>query len=305
MEKKISRLIFLIHNKTLFKQIYYAKIKRHKLFADFDDAEQYETNYIFNYKFNYENPRSFNEHIVNLKKYYRNDLWRQCADKLGSKEFLEKIELGNYLPKVYGVYSDSSKININELPDKFVLKANHDCGSIFVCNKKTTNFNDVFKKMDKSLTKKYSNNNYEWVYDSIEPKLFAEELLLPFFGSNLVDYKLFCINGVFRFGFVCINRNSDIRFALFDNQFNIIEDCEFIHLFPKKKDIPPKPKKWKEMVEVAEKIGKHFKFVRVDMFYCEGEKIKIGELTFFSHSGHGQFTKKAFDFKFGKFFEDE
>ena len=25
-------------------------------------------------------------------------------------------------------------------------------------------------------------------------------------------------------------------------------------MFPKKKDIPPKPKKWKEMVEIAEKI---------------------------------------------------
>ena len=57
------------------------------------------------------------------------------------------------------------------------------------------------------------------------------------------------------------------------------------------------------MTKIAETIGSHFDFVRVDL-YNTTEGIKIGELTFCSQSGYGLFTKKEFDFKYGKYFED-
>ena len=57
-------------------------------------------------------------------------------------------------------------------------------------------------------------------------------------------------------------------------------------IYDKPSDIDfQKPKLFDEMIELSEKISKHFKFLRVDL-YTNNERIFVGELT--NHPGnHG------------------
>lgn len=300
MQKKFSRVRFLLHNHTFFKTVYAHFFRKH--FENVVRDQNYRANKLLNYKFDCSKPRTFNEYIVWIKLNYRNELWKRCADKIESKKFLSSIGLGDYLPKTFGIYNHSNEINLDMLPDKFVLKTNHDCGTVFICEKGVTDFKRIFKKLDDALCTKYSNSNEEWVYENIKPRIFAEELLIPNAHiKELVDYKFFMFAGEIGFGFTAQNRFKDTRFTLFDKNFNPIP-CEYVYLKPAKKDWPVKPKCWDEMMDICNKISKHFEFVRVDLYWTNNGP-RIGELTFFSQGGMGPFTKKKYDFEFGKLFE--
>lgn len=302
IKKTFNDLLFNIHNKTLFRVIFYALF--YKNMKDKKKRHEKKTKLFFNYKFNYLEPHSFNEYLIWIKLYYRNDLWKLCADKLKCKEFLIENGFEKYVPKTLGVYNSSKDIKLDDLPQKFVLKTNHDSGSVFICDKSKTDFSSVFKRLDSSIKNNYSASSLEWFYDDIKPLIFAEELLTPSIETpnDLIDYKFFVFSGRFRFGFAAVNRSVAPRFNLFENDFKMV-NCEYIHLKSPKKKQPVKPSSFDELKDLAEKIGKHFDFVRVDL-YNTNEGPKIGELTFTSMSGFGQFTKKEYDFKYGEYFKD-
>lgn len=303
MEKRLSKFKRLIKTSTLFNYIIYKMYHKRwrKKYTDDIDYDNKVNTCLLKYKFDLRNPRTFNEHICYLKYFYHNDLWCKCADKIKCKDFLKDIGLEKYIPKTYGIYKSSKEINLDELPNKFVLKTNHDSGSVFVCDKNTTDFNEVFLKLDNSLINDYSSNehNHEWVYRNIDKKIFAEELLYPNQGNDLFDYKFFSFNGEVKFGYIMSNRNKDVKLDLFmvDN-FNFIK-CE--HVYSKSKSKFLKPSNYEEMIDICKKIGKYFSFVRIDL-YNTNNGIKIGELTFFPTSGHGKFTPTKYDFEFGKYF---
>ncbi|MDY4935564.1 MAG: ATP-grasp fold amidoligase family protein [Candidatus Enteromonas sp.] len=252
-----------------------------------------------NYKPDLEKPKSFNERITYLKLYYKNNLWKQCADKLGSKKYLKSIGLEKYLPKTYAVYSNSNDINEKELPNKYVLKTNNDCGSVFIKNRDDINLDKIKKALNNSLRKNYVSSTNEWVYEDIEPKIFVEELLIPESGNDLIDYKFFTFNGEIVFINVISNRDYDVKNFSVDENYNLLP---FIRCYFLPKKIMPAPKCFEEMKMIVKNIAKNFDFVRVDM-YATKDGPRIGELTFFPSSGKGIFIPKKYDFQYGKYFD--
>lgn len=303
MVKTISKIRELIKTKSLLSRIK-LKLWLKKDHSNLSDVEKENEmcTIIHGYDFDCVHPRSFNEKIVWLKHFYHNDLWCKCADKLGSKEFIKSIGLEKYIPKTYAIYNSIDEIDLDKLPNKFMLKTNHDCGGVYFCEKGKTDFKIVFEKLQTNLNRKYSQNNYEWVYDNIERKIFAEEVLISEKPDDLIDYKFYCYGGFAKHLFVAVNRQTDIRFAFFDTDFKHIPSY-YIHLQPNKKDMPKKPFCYDEMLDVVNKIAKYFEFVRIDM-YSTKDGPKVGELTFFTHSGCGKIYPTAIDFEFGKFFDE-
>ena len=102
-----------------------------------------------------------------------------------------------FLPKIYGIYKNVEEIDFTLLPQSFVLKTNHDCGGVvlvqdkdeFLNNKKV--FQESMDKLRKHLNTNYYTKTREWHYDSIEPRVFVEEML----GENLSDYRFHCFGG--------------------------------------------------------------------------------------------------------------
>lgn len=305
MEKTISKLKFHLITGTILSKIKFKLFsKKWRKHLNDIDYENKVNSVLLKYKFDLENPRTFNEHICWLKFHYYNELWCKCADKLQAKEFLANIGLGKNLPKTLGVYNSSKEINIKMLPNKFVLKTNHDSGSIFVCEKGKTNFNDVFKKLDKAISKKYSekNKNHEWVYDNILPKIFAEEFLIDIDNHKcLRDFKFFCFNGKAKFFEVISNKDMDVKLDLYDIEKQQKINCTRLHL--KSKLQFDFDENFFNLLDIVNYIAKFFIFVRIDV-YNTNNGPKIGELTFFSSSGHGKFTPTKYDFEFGKYFDN-
>ena len=101
------------------------------------------------YALNLDQPKTLSEKIQWLKLYYRNPLLTLCADKVKVRDYVAKKIGPEYLTPVYGVYKNTSEIDIRQLPESFVLKPNHGSGMVMICrNKKTENWPENYSKLD-------------------------------------------------------------------------------------------------------------------------------------------------------------
>lgn len=82
---------------------------------------------------NFDTPKSFNEKVNYRMIYDRNPLYTQLADKLAVREYVSRKIGDQYLVPILATYNDVNEINIDKLPERFVLKCNHDSGSSVIC----------------------------------------------------------------------------------------------------------------------------------------------------------------------------
>lgn len=112
----------------------------------------------------------------------------------------------------------------------------------------------------------------EWHYKDIKSRIICEEKL-----SDTTDYKFHCFNGEVRQIKVISGRFSDKRMNEYDRDWNIrkfeVSGCKNTD------ELISKPKNFKTMVEIAEKLSSEFDYVRIDFYNIDG-KIKFGEMTF-------------------------
>lgn len=143
------------------------------------------------YDLNLDKPETFNEKLQWLKVYYDNPLYPIIVDKEAFKTWAANIIGQEYIIKTYKVYSSADQINLDELPQKFVLKCTHDSGSVIVCrNKDTFNLLEAQKKLSRRLGYNYYWNARETPYKKISHKIIAEELIEEdSLRDKLTDYK--------------------------------------------------------------------------------------------------------------------
>ena len=279
------------------KKVY---LKYLKLFYYKNDRKYLEKIYKFYFhkKPNIDNPVTMNEKILWLKLYWRDERCYLMADKYRVREYLKTLNMEHLCPKLYGVYKDVSEINLDKLPEKFVLKTTHDSGGVFICTDKkdTKKVQDGLKKMQQSLNKGSYNTFKEWCYERIEPRIIAEEYIESEDGVCAKDYKIFCSNGKAKYIFICSERSVGVKFDFFDTDWNWIDVRR--KGVPNMKHHPQKPENLKELIEVAEKLSVGMPLVRIDL-YNEKGKIVFGEFTFFTHAGNGIYDPKEMDEYFG------
>ncbi|MBR5028399.1 MAG: glycosyl transferase, partial [Bacteroidales bacterium] len=136
---------------------YYRRIKRcvHDLFFYYIIPDAWEIRHRFKkmvgYKCHLGHPRTFNEKIQWLKLHDRNPLYPKLIDKISVKDYVsEKIGDEYVIPTLAGGFSHFDDIPFKELPDKFVLKCNHDSKSTIICTDKQ---HFVFQKAKQHLEK--------------------------------------------------------------------------------------------------------------------------------------------------------
>ena len=151
-------------------------------------------------------PEGFNAKIQWLKLYDRNPEYSRWVDKETAKEMAgEKIGYEHVVPLISSWHSPDD-IDFNKLPEKCVLKCNHDQGStIFIDRKKGIKELEIKKHFSKCLKKNTFIATREWPYKSIEPKIICE----PFLEEDIIDYKFFCFNGVPDFVNIGQKTNND------------------------------------------------------------------------------------------------
>lgn len=124
----------------------------------------------------------------------------------------------------------------------------------------------------------------------IKPAIIAEELLINDdesikHSSSLIDYKLWCFNGVVKYIMTCTNRNKkSVELQLYDEFWEPKKSMIRPSLHYKLGAIIPKPANFDKMLQYAEILAKPFPVVRVDLYNLGGE-IHFGEMTFTSLGG--------------------
>lgn len=258
-------------------------------------------NFKFKKKFkktvDFDNPRSFNEKLQWLKLNDRSELYTSLVDKFEVRKYVEKKIGSAVLNKCYGVYNSIDDINIEALPEKFVLKTTHDSGGVIICkNKSEINWKKEMLKFKIRLKNNYYYLSREYHYKNVMPRIICEALIEDK-NNNLMDYKLFCFNGKVKFiqvdteRFTCHKRNFyNLEWELLDFEMNYEHSNIKIE----------KPNKLSKMIEYAEILSESMKFCRVD-FYLVDESIIFGELTFFPEAGYCKFYPEEYDYIIGKY----
>ena len=248
---------------------------------------------------NLNNPKTFSEKLQWLKLYDRKPEYTRMVDKYEAKKYVAGIIGEEYIIPTLAVYNSTSEIDLEALPDKFVLKCTHDSGSVAICkDKKTFQKREAFAILEKGLSKNYFWQNREWPYKNVKPRIIAETYMEDIETQELRDYKFFCFDGKVKALFIAEDRQGDeeTKFDFFDADFHHL-DIRNGH--PNADTPPAKPHSFEKMKEMAEKLSQGIPHLRVDFYEANG-KIYFGELTFSHWSGFTPFEPEEWDLKFGE-----
>lgn len=251
-------------------------------------------------RINWKNPQSFSEKLQWLKLYNRDPKYTMMVDKVKVKEYVASVVGQEYIIPTIGVWKDPDEIDFDKLPERFVLKVNHNSGTgMYICKDKSKMDDEKVKAgLRKGLKEDFYNKDREWPYKDVPRRAFAEEYMEDQYGE-LRDYKFFCFDGKVKALFIASDRSKGehaVKFDFFDENFNHLP---FTNGHPNADVTPKKPDSFEEMKCLAEKLSKGIPHVRIDLYDING-KVYFGEMTFFHWSGMMPYEPEEWDYKFGE-----
>ncbi|WP_251434051.1 ATP-grasp fold amidoligase family protein [Mesobacillus maritimus] len=254
-------------------------------------------------KLNLNNPKTYNEKLQWLKINDRRPEYNQMVDKYEVKKYVAEKIGSEFIIPTYGVWDSFDEIEFDNLPNQFVLKCTHDSGGLVICrDKKKLDLNMAREKINRSLKRNYYYNGREWPYKNVKPRIIAEEYMEDHSGTELMDYKFYCFNGMPKLLYLSRglenHATASISFLTLDWKRAQFERSDY-KPFEK---IPPKPQNYEKMLLFAEKLSKGFPFLRVDLYEING-RIYFSELTFFPCSGFLPFEPIEYDRQVGLLLE--
>ena len=240
-------------------------------------------------------PKDLNEKILYLKLFTDTSKWTELADKYRVREYVKACGLENLLIPLIGVWERVEDIPFDNLPNRFILKANNGDGKgtnvkIDKARMNEQDWCNLRKRLQSWLdTEHIGALSGEPQYRNIKPMILAEKLLPCGEGeTSLIDYKLWCFNGKPYSFFVCSERQADGYHATVD-----CYDLEWNRYPENMKQSPhmtvatkalPRPSCLDDLIQAARILSEPFPEVRVDM-YIVGDKVYFGEMTFTSLGG--------------------
>tara|TARA_Y100000589_G_C27192691_1_gene645454 strand:- start:337 stop:1920 length:1584 start_codon:yes stop_codon:yes gene_type:complete len=251
-------------------------------------------------------PKSLNEKIIWLKLNDRRKWHHKYADKINIKLIIKKAVGEIYQVPTIKIFNDTEDfcMNINSIKPPYILKTNHDSAGGFIIRKKADlNITELANEFEKRI----NYNHYIWTrefqYKDIKPLIFAEKLLFNEKNEIPNDYKFNMINNKLSFVYCTIDRERANYRRIYDSNWqykNMVWAPHGEHN-SKKYNGPdiPRPKNFKLMKTIAEKLSKGFSYIRID-FYEVGDKVYVGELTQHHRSGVDKILPKKFDIELGR-----
>lgn len=241
-------------------------------------------------KLNLKNPKEYNEKLQWLKLNDRKPEYSTMVDKYEVRGYIEDLLGDKYLIPCLGIYDSVDDIDIDALPDRFVLKCTHDSGSVEICKDKSSfDIEGARHRLSQAMKRNYYATYREWPYKYVKPRIIAEGYLEGD-GGDLKDYKVMCFNGEAKIIEVHENRFVEGKVhtqTFYDREWGIVPltQVETVTV-----DRPSeRPKQLEEILRLSELIAKNMYHARID-WYIEGDKIYFGEITFFDGSGFESFS---------------
>lgn len=280
MKASIKKLLRIIPDKPYLSLYYFAKFKK---------------------VLNWSSPKTFNEKLQWLKLNDHKDIYTTMVDKYEAKKYVgERIGESHIIPTL-GVWDRVEDIDLDVLPNQFVLKCTHDSGGLVVCRDKSKlDWDNAKKILGRSLNHQYFYEAREWPYKNVRPRIIAESYMADENQQNsLTDYKFYCFEGVPKFLYISTgledHATAHISFLNLDWTFAPFQRTDYEGY----EALPPKPKNFEKMISLAEKLSYGTAFLRVDLYEIN-ENVYFSELTFTPCGGMMTFKPKLWDAKLGE-----
>ncbi len=243
---------------------------------------------------NLDNPVSFNEKLQWLKIHDHNERYYDLVDKIKAKEVVGKIIGEEHIVPIYKIWDKASLINFEDLQNKFVLKCNHDQGSVLlVDDKNKIDVSNIRKSYSKLLKRSPYPGTREYPYKMIKPAVFAEKYL----GGSIIDYKFYCFNGEPKFLYCGKGLTTDhsLKIDFYDMNWELMP---FYRTDYDRLGIIPKPHHFELMKNIAMKLSQNTAFVRIDLFEVD-DVVYFSEYTLYPAAGFMPFVPEEYDIELG------
>ena len=255
-------------------------------------GQKYEA--MFGRKLNWDNPQTYNEKIHVSKLYMPSPLKTRLADKYLVREWIREKIGDEYLIPLLGVYDSFDEIDFASLPDRFVMKCNHDSGSItLVKDKSKLNKKLMKRKYDTYMGRIFAWMNWEMCYMGIKPKIVIEQYM----GDAINDYKFLCFDSKPYYCWVDFDRYANHK----RNMYNLDWELQPFNQYHygNYEGTVTRPACFDEMKRIASVLCEGFGHVRVDLYMVDG-RIYFGEMTFANGNGFEEITPDEWSLKLGE-----
>ena len=269
--------------------------KRHEWELDhrYEPVARREWKKRFGTELDLDHPHDLNEKIQWLMCRSDTSAWTPLSDKVAVRDYVAGKGLGDLLVPILGTWKRTRDIPWDTLPEKFVLKCNHDSGSTHIVGRDTDRA-AVSAALDEALQVKYGYRHGEMHYNGIEPCILAEQYLDS--GESVpIDYKVWCFDGKPYCIWACHGRTAEhVYVNVYDLDWTPRPEASvFTDHYRDGGCSLPKPATLPQMLEAAARLSEGFPEVRVDFYEVQG-KLYFGEMTFASLMGRMDFYTPEF-----------
>jgi hypothetical protein len=246
---------------------------------------------------NLRHPRTFNEKIAWRKLYQHNPQFPIFADKVAVKAEIAKLIGEQHIIETLWVGNNPEDIPFEGLKPPYVIKVNHGSGgNVFIRTVQGIKRDEIVTSMRQQLGFSYGHMFREWGYLGISHKVLVERMVEMPGGEVPENYRFFTYHGRVHFIHLDGGRFAERIKNFYDREWNLLPVKRRSH---PTSELVSKPVNLGEMINLAEKIGAQFDFVRVDL-YSPPQGILFGEVTFYPGAGLDAFIPKDWDNKFGE-----
>jgi len=248
-------------------------------------------------KLDLNNPKTLTEKIQWLKLFQMSSLTTMLADKREVRTWIEDQVGAQYLIPLLGVWDQANDIDLDCLPDRFVLKCTHGSGfNVVVKCKNDVDWKRLCVQLDDWLQINFAFvGGLEMQYRDIRPRIIAEQYI-DNHGLELNDYKVWCFNGQPEYVQYVSGHADGAQRSFYDAQWRK-QSFSFLGM-PDGGEIR-RPDKLNEMLDLARRLSHGFALVRVDLYVLDDGGIKFGEMTFTPNSGVMKIVPQQYDLYLG------
>lgn len=245
----------------------------------------------------FNHPRTFNEKLQWLKLNDRNPAYISMVDKAEAKRIAASVIGEEHIIPTLAVWNGVDEVDLDALPESFVLKCTHDSeGVVVVPRKGKLDWESARAKLSAALSRGFYPIGREWPYLGVRPRIIAEQYMEDSELGELRDYKFFCFDGEPRAMFVASGRGAGAtRFDYFDTEFNRLPIRQH---YPNTEGDVARPRTFDQMLDAARELSKGIPHVRIDFYEVDG-CMYFGEYTFYHFSGFMPFEPSEWDETFG------
>ena len=225
------------------------------------------------------NPKGYNDKVNWLKIHDQMTEQVTGCDKLLARAYVADRIDRSCLLDVYQMARSVDQIAFEALPERYVLKTNHDSGSAYVVTDKSA-LRRARRKIRRRIKRTYGAAKGEWAYSHISPYVFAEECM----QGPIVDYKFHCALGDILWVQIIADRAAGTpRETIVDQNYTTLP-LHMSHKMVHEPQAPPRPGSWDGMKTLARALSEPFRYVRVDLYHYQKRPV-FGELTFWPLAG--------------------